>query len=116
VKPRSSKYLQLLEADLALERKRNEELHADVNFYRAKCERLEIALAANPEARREYAGATKTPAPKIDTTQFVETQARRLPFSELKRRWMQLTEAEQEKAVAEGSWNAETKEEANAGQ
>ena len=49
----------------------------------------------------------------------VQLGAPHVPFSELKRRWNQLSEAEQEKAMAEG-WQvdlekANKEEEANAG-
>jgi hypothetical protein len=96
--------------------KLNDQLRADVEFYRAKVERLELALNANPAAQAEYAERTKVPVSSATTSTNIEIP-RRVPFRELQRRWMSLSEAEQNMAIESGSWDAEPKkEETHAGE
>lgn len=96
-----------MRAQLGLARK-------DLEFYRAKVERLELSLreagvpVAAPELPRKSLADTVSELKKMPSG--------RLPFSEIKRRWMNMSEADQQKAIDDGMWNPEEqKEENNAG-
>jgi hypothetical protein len=111
-----SKYVQLLEKQLEIAQKQLADARKDLEFYRGKCERLELAVmsvAAAPAAA-EYVQQAK-PAIKDVKLQQVPP---RLPFTDIKRRWNAMTEEEQQKALKDG-WDLdakESKEETNAGQ
>jgi hypothetical protein len=116
-----SKYVQLLEAQLALTQKQLAEARKDIELYRGKCERLELAVmtqAAAPAAA-EYVARTDAKAPRdIRDVKLQQQTPPRIPFSDIKRRWNALSAEQQEKAIEEG-WNVDAepkKEEANAGQ
>ena len=113
----AQKYLALLERDCEFLALKLVEARKDIEFYRAKVERLELAIAQAGLTPAQIHPAPATP-PRRDKTP-VQLGAPHVPFSELKRRWNQLSEAEQEKAMAEG-WQvdlekANKEEEANAG-
>jgi hypothetical protein len=117
----AQKYLQLLEKELERAHADLVTARKDIEFYRAKVERLELAMAqtSSAPAQQEYAERTNAIDPKlrprIDHVLKQQTP-RHMPFSELKSRWMQLSEAEQEKALADGWKIEEPKEEpSNAG-
>lgn len=115
-KPRNNKYLQLLETDLALERARNEKLEKNLDFFQGKCERLELAMASNPAAQQSYAAETtsvRKPPPLLGGQ--VQLPGR-MPFAELKRRWTQKTEAEQNEIIEKGEWDVTKEANNNAGQ
>jgi hypothetical protein len=113
----AQKYLALLERDCEFLALKLVEARKDIEFYRAKVERLELAIA---QAGLTPAQIYPAPAnPPMRDKKPVQLGAPHVPFSELKRRWNQLSEAEQEKAMAEG-WQvdlekANKEEEANAG-
>ena len=111
----AAKYIQLLERDCEFLALKLVEARKDIEFYRAKVERLELALA---QTGLTPAHIAMQPTAAVRDKKPMQLGAPHVPFSELKRRWNQLSEAEQEKAMAEG-WQVdlETKkeEEANAG-
>jgi len=113
----AQKYLALLERDCEFLALKLVEARKDIEFYRAKVERLELAIA---QAGLTPAQIHPAPAnPPMRDKKPVQLGTPHVPFSELKRRWNQLSEAEQEKAMAEG-WQvdlekANKEEEANAG-
>ena len=113
----AQKYLALLERDCEFLALKLVEARKDIEFYRAKVERLELAIA---QAGLTPAQIHPAPAnPPVRDKKPVQLGTPHVPFSELKRRWNQLSEAEQEKAMAEG-WQvdlekANKEEEANAG-
>ena len=113
----AQKYLALLERDCEFLALKLVEARKDIEFYRAKIERLELAIA---QAGLTPAQIHPAPAnPPVRDKKPVQLGTPHVPFSELKRRWNQLSEAEQEKAMAEG-WQvdlekANKEEEANAG-
>jgi hypothetical protein len=111
----ATKYVQLLERDCEFLALKLVEARKDIEFYRAKVERLELALA---QTGLTPAHIAMQPTAAVRDKKPMQLGAPHVPFSELKRRWNQLSEAEQEKAMAEG-WQVdlETKkeEEANAG-
>ena len=113
----AAKYIQLLERDCEFLALKLVEARKDIEFYRAKVERLELAIA---QAGLTPAQIHPAPAnPPMRDKKPVQLGTPHVPFSELKRRWNQLSEAEQEKAMAEG-WQvdlekANKEEEANAG-
>ena len=113
----AQKYLALLERDCEFLALKLVEARKDIEFYRAKIERLELAIA---QAGLTPAQIHPAPAnPPMRDKKPVQLGTPHVPFSELKRRWNQLSEAEQEKAMAEG-WQvdlekANKEEEANAG-
>ena len=113
----ATKYVQLLERDCEFLALKLVEARKDIEFYRAKVERLELAIA---QAGLTPAQIHPAPAnPPLRDKKPVQLGTPHVPFSELKRRWNQLSEAEQEKAMAEG-WQvdlekANKEEEANAG-
>ena len=115
----AQKYLALLERDCEFLALKLVEARKDIEFYRAKVERLELAIAqAGLTPAQIYTAQQQQRAPVRDKKP-VQLGAPHVPFSELKRRWNQLSEAEQEKAMAEG-WQvdlekANKEEEANAG-
>lgn len=110
-----SKYVQLLEKQLALAEKQLSAARQDVEFYRGKCERLELAIMSNPPAQQAFAARQEKPA--IDKVRVPQPPPR-IPFSDLKTRWNSLSQDEQEKALKDG-WDIETEkqqEATNAGQ
>lgn len=85
----------------------------DVEFYRGKVERLELAIMSNPPAQQEYVQTEVVVKPSIkDVRPQVAPQ---IPFSDLKRKWAAMSAEEQEKAMQEGWEIDKPKEEANAG-
>ena len=113
----AAKYIQLLERDCEFLALKLVEARKDIEFYRAKVERLELAIA-QPGVTPAHI-AMQPAAPVRENKKPMQLGTPHVPFSELKRRWNQLSEAEQEKAMAEG-WQvdlekANKEEEANAG-
>lgn len=99
-----AKYVRLLEDDLKRERELSLQLRADVEFYRGKCERLELALFNQQPAGKEYVQRTEPAKPSIRNVRL-ETALRPV-FSDLKRKWNALSAEEQDKAIADG-WNVQ---------
>lgn len=101
----AGKYIELLERDLKLERARLELLRRDVDFYRGKCERLELSIMnAQPVAGREYVERTDPKRPGVGETRL-RSQMRPI-FRDLKQKWDALSAEDQEKAMKDG-WNVE---------
>lgn len=98
------KYIAQLEKDLALERKRNEQNRADLEFYRGKCERLELSImnSSPAPAAAGYAARSEPKRPSIGSVKLRESM--RPMFSELQKKWNDLSAEEQAKAVAEGGF------------
>lgn len=112
------KYIQLLEGELESYKALLGQARKDIEYYRAKVERLELSL--------RDAGVV-TAAPPLLSTERPENVVSKLerlpsgkmPFSEIKRRWNAMSDAEQQKAIVDG-WDLDAqiqkeKEEANAG-
>src|SRR5215472_1250352 len=100
----ADKYVKLLEFDLAQGIERENKLRADVEFYRGKCERLELALnQTGSPAQQNYVERSEPKKPPIGQTRI---EGMRPPFSELRRRWLALSEQEQETAHKDG-WTVE---------
>jgi len=111
-KPRANKYLTLLENDLALERKRAERLEKDLEFFQGKCERLELALAKNPQGLLQSGQTTPLPpAPPAPPQQG----PRRMSRADILSAWNEKSEAEQNEILERGEWDP-TKEVNNARQ
>ncbi|HEX8800421.1 MAG TPA: hypothetical protein VF772_17515 [Terriglobales bacterium] len=114
-----AKYVQLLERELEAFKSLLGQARKDIEFYRAKVERLELSLR---EAGMIVAAPPTEAKSLADTvSELKRLPSGKMPFQELKRRWQNLTEAEQQKALVDG-WNLdappteEKKEDANAGQ
>lgn len=115
------KYVKLLEEDLAQARK-------DLEFYRGKCERLEMTGSVLTGSVRGMDGKCEpirfsynqtfplvepdTKSGSTGSTGSTDTKST-LSFRELKERWMSMSAEEQKEAVANG-WDP-MKEESNAG-
>lgn len=85
----------------------------DIEFYRGKVERLELAIMSNPPAQETYVQTEIVQKPAI--TEVKPQVPPRIPFMDLKRKWMAMSAEEQEKAI-EAGWEVDKpKEEANAG-
>jgi hypothetical protein len=90
------------------------ELRRDLEFYRGKCERLELAMASQGNAAQQhYATRTDLPPARAATLERTQLPTRK-SFAELKREWNALTEAQQEEIEKSGKWD--TEEVTNAGQ
>ena len=108
----AGKYVQQLETDVKFLRELLAQAHKDVEFYRGKVERLELAIMSNAAApaQIDYAHRTETRTAN-SVEQMRQQSAPRLPFSEIKRRCNQLSAEDQEKAMADG-WNLDEQKEA----
>jgi len=107
----AAKYIAQLEQDLKLERKRLDDARRDLEFYRGKCERLELAIMNNQTgspAGGDYVRRTEPRKPSIGSVKLGESM--RPMFSELRKKWAAMTAEEQEKAVASGSWQVPVEE------
>lgn len=102
----AAKYVELLERDLKLERARLELARKDLDFYRAKCERLELAVMNSQSAGigPEYVRRTEPRRPGMHEVRLRGSM--RPIFSELRKKWDALSAEEQETAMKEG-WNLE---------
>ena len=80
------RYVKHLESELAQTRK-------DLEFYRGKCERLELALMSKSpnDAAQNYAARTDSP---IEQT-VVETEPPKKTWAQFQKEWSTLSEAEQ---------------------
>lgn len=115
-----SKYMQLLEKQLELAEERLADARKDLEFYRGKCERLEMAVmsvAAAPAAAEYVSRSDKPPIREARAPQPLGVP--RIPFGDLKRKWNAMSAEEQDKAMKEG-WDVDQaaikqEEEANAG-
>ena len=103
-KPRANKYLTLLENDLALERKRAERLEKDLEFFQGKCERLELALAKNPQGLLQYAQTTPLPTASMPPS-APPVPPRRMSRADILSAWNEKTEAEQNEILEKGEWD-----------
>jgi hypothetical protein len=115
MKPQSmqSRFIATLEAELATAHKHLAQAREDIEFYRGKVERLELAIMSNPPAQQEYVETQVVVRPAIKD---VKPQVPpRMPFSDLKQKWNSMSAEEQEKAM-EAGWEVDKpKEETNAG-
>jgi len=105
----TGKYVKLLEFDLAQAIEREKELRKDLEFYRGKCERMELAMATTGNAaQREYSAQSRPPglAPHLERIQLPS----RKNFADLRREWNALSQEQQEKIVEEGKWDTEVKD------
>ncbi|MBA0089158.1 MAG: hypothetical protein HRJ53_29560 [Acidobacteria bacterium Pan2503] len=105
-KPLGLKYIELLESDLELERKRNDQLRSDVEFYRGKVERLELAIAQTSSVPAQQAIASnwvETPESKRRVEGMLRQVTGKKPWREVQREWNNLSEAQQEQAIAAGT-------------
>lgn len=102
MKPQA-KYISLLERELEYLRELLGQARKDLEFYRAKVERLELALMKDKAFAFDLSPEKVS---GITETKF-EKAPHRLPFSEVKRQWNQLTAQQQEKAIADG-WDLES--------
>jgi hypothetical protein len=101
----ASKYIAQLEADLKLERERLRTARADVEFYRGKCEKLELAVLESSTAgvADSYVRRAEPRRPSIAQTK-IET-ALRPKFQELRRKWDELDANQQEEILKTGEWD-----------
>lgn len=102
----AARYIELLEKDLKLERTRLETARRDLEFYRGKCERLELAImnATPAVAGQDYVRRTEPKKPSIGTVKL--EGAMRPMFNELRNKWNKMSLEEQDKAVKDG-WTFE---------
>lgn len=97
------KYVQLLETELESYKNLLGQARKDVEFYRAKVERLELSLREAGVAVAAPAAALEQRPEEVVST-LKKLPSGRLPFNEIKRRWQAMSEADQEKALKDG-WN-----------
>lgn len=111
----ASKYIALLEADLRLERERLKTARADVEFYRGKCEKLELAVLESSTAgvADSYVKRAEPRRPSIGQ-QKIES-ALRPKFQEIRQRWNALSAEQQEKIQETGEWKLEGEPQAKGG-
>jgi hypothetical protein len=112
-----SRFIQMLEVELSFANNQLVEAREDIEFYRAKVERLEQAIMSNPRAQQEYVQSEVLLRPAIKDVKVAPQTPPRIPFSDLKRQWAAMSAEEQEKAMQDG-WEVDKqqpKEEANAG-
>jgi hypothetical protein len=132
MKTLTTRYLERLESDVEFLRQQLREARADLEFYRGKVERLELSMmnagmlggAAAQQYAQMAAGAPTPnmlqqgpPAPLLSGVQsqlHVGLAPSRMPFSEIKRKWMALSEEEQARAMEQG-FKVDEKEESDAG-
>lgn len=95
------KYEKLLERKLALAEKRIERMQKDLDFYRGKCDRLELSLLSTVPSASRFVDA---PAPRAARPNIQRTPAEpeRLTYREIRDHWNSLTTEEQEKAIENG--------------
>jgi hypothetical protein len=81
-------------------------LRGQVDFLTGKIERLELAIM---EYKSEPAQAyvARTDRPNIGSVPIDKKPLEKKDFASLRRKWDDLTEAEQEQAVKDGSWEVE---------
>lgn len=104
-----------LQNDVAFLREIVKQQREDVEFYRGKVERLELAIMSNPPAQQEYTRTEVIVKPPISEVKLQQQPPPHLAFSDLKRKWNAMTQEEQEKAIQEG-WNVDKiKEEVHEG-
>jgi hypothetical protein len=117
MKPQSiqSRFITMLEAQLDIAQVQLVQARQDIEFYRGKVERLELAIMSNPPAQQEYVETQVVQRPDIKDVKAPQVPAR-IPFGDLKRKWSAMSAEEQEKAMQDG-WELEKpkEEEANAG-
>ena len=108
------KYIDLLERDLAAARMEVQQLKNELLYYRAQ--------AAVPVAGAQFQAVDSTNQADREAAQAANKVAAmlpsgKMPFAELRRRWTNLSEAEQNEAVENG-WDPtkNTKEEIHEGQ
>ena len=103
------KYIAQLEADLKLERERVKIYRSDVEFYRGKCEKLELAIlesaTGSSAAGESYVRRAEPKRPSIGQVKL--EGALRPKFQELRQRWDALTAAQQEQVMKTGQWDLE---------
>lgn len=101
----ASMYILMLQNDLKLERERLKVARADLEFYRGKCEKLELAVLESSTAHiaDSYIKRAEPRRPSMGQVK-IET-ALRPKFQELRRKWDNLSAAEQEKVVETGEWD-----------
>ena len=115
MKPQSmqSRYIGTLEAELIFAHRQLEQAREDIEFYRGKVERLELAIMSNPPAQQEYVQTQVVQHPDIKDVKASPLVSPRIPFSDLKRKWSAMSAEEQEKAMQQG-WELEKPKEEEA--
>jgi hypothetical protein len=101
----AAKYIVTLEADLKLERERLKVARADLEFYRGKCEKLELAVLESSTAHVADSYVKRAEPRRPSMGQVKIESALRPKFQELRRKWDNLSAAEQEKVVETGEWD-----------
>ena len=111
----ASRYIAQLETDLKLERERIKVYRADVEFYRGKCEKLELAiLETSPSgSAQSFVKRADPRRPSIMQTKLENTMKPK--FQELRKKWDSLSAEDQEKIVETGEWNVGETEPATKG-
>ena len=104
-----------LQNDVAFLRQIVKEQRYDIEFYRGKVERLELALMSNVPAQEHYAQMEVVQKPAVTSAKAPQQLAPRIPFSDLKQKWMAMSQEEQEQALQAGWEVDKPKEESNAG-
>jgi len=106
---KADRYVKLLEFDMAQSIEREKELRKDLEYYRGKCERLELAIAtAGNAAQRDYSAQSRAPG-LLPNIEHIQLPARK-SFADLKREWNELSQEQQEKIVEQGKWDTEVKD------
>jgi hypothetical protein len=98
------KYIGILEHDLQLERKEVSLLRKDLEFYRGKCERLElVVMMTKGDAGKDYVERTDRMTAPVRRTpiQDVPVGQTKLKFRDIKNKWDSLTEEERDEAFKE---------------
>lgn len=115
MKKTPSEFVRQLLNDVEFMRSIIKEQREDVEFYRGKVERLELALMSNPPAQETYVRTEVVQKPPIKEVKLQQQAPPRIPFSDLKQKWMSMSEEDQEKAL-QGGWQVDQpKEEVHEG-
>lgn len=107
--PYLGKYVSLLEQSNARALKDLERERKRVDFLEGKCDRLElVVLSMKGEAGRDYAErsdrAAEPPAPRKPPIEKVPAAVpTRMPFSQIREQWNNLTPEQQEEALQKGN-------------
>jgi hypothetical protein len=101
--------LRLLERIVGQQRK-------DLEFLQGKCERLELAIMSQAQAPAQHEYVARTDQrPNVVGALEKLTTGTRLPWREVQRKWANMSEADQVKAVEAGQLKINLEEDANAG-
>ena len=115
MKKAPSEFVRQLQNDVEFMRSIIKQQREDVEFYRGKVERLELALMSNVPAQEHYAQMEVVQKPAVTSAKAPQQLMPRIPFSDLKQKWMAMSQEEQEQALQAGWEVDKPKEESNAG-